>query len=299
MGNVEIRTRDLDAPFLDAISIPAKRGTVNVFWLGQAGFVFRTNNQLILIDPYLSNFLAEKYRDALFKHKRMMPSPLASDEARGVDLLLSTHAHSDHLDPGSVGKIMALNPECLLVCPKTVVDKALERGADRDRIVPMTAMEKRRFGPTVIEMLPSAHEELATDANGDNLYAGYVLDFEGVTFYHSGDCVRFAGQAELLHEKAVDVAMLPVNGRDEYRRANGVPGNFTLDEAAELCIDAGIGCLVPCHFGMFDFNTIAPEQIWSGLARYRDRGLESFVPAQNQYVTVHARCAAAVANGNE
>lgn len=293
MPVIEIKTRAIDAPLFEAIATPAKRGTVDVYWLGQAGFAFRSNAQLILIDPYLSNFLADKYKDARFKHRRMMPTPLEPDEARGVDLLLATHGHSDHLDPGSLGKIMALNPECRLVCPKSIVGKALERGADRDRIVPLAAMEKRRFDTVVIEMLPSAHEELEFDADGNTLYAGFILDFDGVKFYHSGDCVPFVGQTDLLRERQVDIAMLPVNGRDAQRGANGVPGNFSLDEAARLCLEADITHLVPCHFGLFDFNTISLDALRSGLEKYRDLGLEWSIPEIGSSMTVQQQCPAA------
>lgn len=273
-----MKTHATETPLFEAISVPAKRGTVNFFWLGQAGFAVRSSACLVLIDAYLSNSLADKYRDALFKHRRMMPSPLAPDEARGVDLLLATHAHSDHLDPGSVGQIMALNPECRLVCPRSAVPKALERGADRDRIVAMPELERHRFGAIGIEMLPSAHEKLDRDADGNILYGGFVVEMDGVRFYHSGDCVPYEGQAALLRERQADLALLPVNGRDTYRRSNGVPGNFTVDEAADLCLSAGIPVLVPHHFGMFDFNTVAPGAIAAELEKYRARGLEWFLP---------------------
>jgi L-ascorbate metabolism protein UlaG (beta-lactamase superfamily) len=52
------------------------------------------------------------------------------------------------------------------------------------------------------------------------------------------------------------VALLPINGRDEFRLARGVPGNFTVEEAVALCKEAGIAHLIGHHWGMFDFNTI-------------------------------------------
>lgn len=281
----DARSKIRTVPLYECLSIPAQRGTVNIFWLGQAGFALRAANSLVVIDPYLSNSLAEKYRDAVFKHKRMMDAPISTDELRGVDLLLSTHAHSDHLDPGSVGTIMALNPDCRLVCPVGVIQKALERGADRDRIEGMLAFEKKRFGSVILELLPSAHEELAVGPEGETAYAGFVIEMDGVRLYHSGDCVPFDGLADLLRDRMIDAALLPVNGRAARRRENGVPGNFTLDEAAELCLAAEIDFLIPHHFGLFDFNTIAPEAIAAGLEKYRARGLEWSIPDTESYLS--------------
>lgn len=274
----DLRTRPRSAPLYEALASPPMRGLANLFWLGQAGFALRTAAALLFIDPYLSNSLAEKYRDAHYKHKRMMPPPIAPDEVRGVDLLLATHAHSDHLDPGGMGQIMALNPECQLVCPAPVVPKALERGADRDRVIGMHMLEKRRFGTVTLELLPAAHEELALDENGDPVCGGFIIETEGWRMYHSGDCVPFPGQADMLRERTVDIALLPVNGRDAERTARGVIGNFHPEEAAELCLAAGIGVLVPHHFGMFDFNTIDPGELAKTLGKYSSRGLRWFIP---------------------
>lgn len=278
-------------PLFDCLSASPPGGVVNLYWLGQAGFAIRSYNLTVLIDAYLSNALAATYRDALFKHRRMMAPPLDPDEARGIDFLLSTHAHSDHLDPGSIGKIMALNPECRLVCPRSAVAKALERGADRDRVIAMSSLEKRRLGAMEAEMLPAAHEELAADGAGNILYAGYVLTLDGVTMYHSGDCVPYDGQVDVVKERRPDLAMLPVNGRDEHRAQHGVAGNFTVAEAADLCLAAGIDILIPHHFDMFEFNTVPREEIARVLSGYSARGLKWFVPDVGEYLAASA-CAA-------
>ena len=36
---------------------------------------------------------------------------------------------------------------------------------------------------------------------------------------------------------------------------------MTFDEAKQLCRDAGIGAMVPHHFGLFEFNTADPEEL--------------------------------------
>ncbi len=275
---IDPHVRPLARPLFEELAVPAQTGRLNVFWLGQAGFALRTPDQLLLVDPYLSNSLAEKYRDAEFKHIRMMPPPITPDELRGVDYLFATHAHSDHLDPGGVGKIMALNPGCQLICPRAIRDTALARGADRDRLILMSSLEKKAFGAFKVTMLPSAHEELKDDGKGNSLFAGFIWDFGGLNLYHSGDCVPFDGLANLLAERGVEVALLPVNGRDRYRAEKGVPGNFLIEEAAELCLAAGVRVLIPHHFGMFDFNTVAPEAIEERLRPYGGENFRWVIP---------------------
>ena len=93
-------------------------------------------------------------------------------------------------------------------------------------------------------------------------FLGYVLRLGSVTLYHSGDTIAYEGLSERVLAHQVDLALLPINGRGK-----GVPGNFTLAEAIQLCHGARIPYLIPHHFGMFAFNTVDPEVIKVSAAR--------------------------------
>jgi len=62
-------------------------------------------------------------------------------------------------------------------------------------------------------------------------YLGYVVDTPAGRLYHSGDTVRWPGDAELLGRHRVDLALLPINGRDEEREARDIVGNLDAGEA--------------------------------------------------------------------
>jgi L-ascorbate metabolism protein UlaG (beta-lactamase superfamily) len=38
-----------------------------------------------------------------------------------------------------------------------------------------------------------------------------------------------------------------------------VPGNFTAEEAVQLGKEIDAGLVIPCHYEMFEFNTVSPE----------------------------------------
>ena len=40
----------------------------------------------------------------------------------------------------------------------------------------------------------------------------------------------------------------------------GVAGNFTAQEAAKLGKEIGAGLVIPCHYDMFAFNTVSPQE---------------------------------------
>jgi L-ascorbate metabolism protein UlaG (beta-lactamase superfamily) len=232
---------------------------VRFWWLGQAGFALKRGSTLLLIDPYLSDSLAEKYRNSEFKHLRMMPIPVAPADLGGCTWYFCTHGHTDHMDPGTIrGILQATTPEFLI--PRAETGRGLERGIPAGQMHGLNAGELMHLDDDItVEAVASAHEQLDVDAQGNHKYLGYVISVGGLRLYHSGDCVPYPGLEQQLAEKLIDVAFLPINGRDADRLAKGVPGNFTLAEAIALCQAAGIGYLVGHHWGMFDFNTIDPE----------------------------------------
>jgi L-ascorbate metabolism protein UlaG (beta-lactamase superfamily) len=229
---------------------------LSLWWLGQAGFLLESPSARILIDPYLSDSLAIKYRGTARPHVRMRPAPIAPSELRDIDLVFASHGHGDHLDPGSIAALASVNPDCVFVVPASCAALALSRGVPPGRLAEANAFASLELAGVAVHPLPSAHEELSIDDHGRHLALGYVIELGGMRVYHSGDCAPYPGLADNLSRFAVDLALLPVNGRDAERAAGGILGNFSLDEAVALAEGCGFGAALGHHFGMFDFNTI-------------------------------------------
>jgi L-ascorbate metabolism protein UlaG (beta-lactamase superfamily) len=237
-------------------------------WLGQAGFLIGRGTLQLVIDPYLSDSLATKYRGTHFPHTRLMRPPIAPEQLTGVQVVLCTHAHTDHMDPETLPRIAEASPECLFVVPRAEEQVALQRGVPAARLLTIDAGELVACaGNLAVRALPAAHEQLETDAAGRHRYLGYLLYFGDEVVYHSGDCVPYPGLREQLTQAGVDLALLPVNGRNAERQANGVPGNFTWDEAVDFCLDCHIPAMLACHFGMFDFNTVDASRLDEQIAQ--------------------------------
>ena len=94
--------------------------------------------------------------------------------------------------------------------------------------------------------------------------------------HHSGDTIPFEGQAERVKAHGVDVALLPINGRDFYRTRVGTIGNFDFREAGDYATMIGADVLVPMHYGMFRGNTVPPGYVVTYV--------HDFHPAQSVHV---------------
>jgi L-ascorbate metabolism protein UlaG (beta-lactamase superfamily) len=225
--------------------------------LGQSGFLLQWQGIHVLLDPYLSDSLTRKYSQTDKPHVRMTELVVDPEDLSFVDVVTSSHNHTDHLDAETLKPILARNPLLKLVVPEA--NRAFV--ADRLRIEPATPVGLDDGGTIELSGIrfsgvASAHETIERDEQGHTKALGYVLRFGDWSLYHSGDTLRYEGMAEKLRPFTVDVALLPINGRASERR---VAGNLSGAEAAQLARDIGAKLAIPCHFDMFEFNTAPPD----------------------------------------
>jgi L-ascorbate metabolism protein UlaG (beta-lactamase superfamily) len=256
-----------------ASTIPAP-GSLAVWWLGQSGFLIKSRRGLLAVDLYLSEHLTTKYAATDRPHVRMTRAPIRGHDLRGVDLVLASHKHSDHLDPGTLPELLA-GSQAVLVLPEAIRQHALDIGLPPDRLAGIDAGEKLERSGFRVRAAPSAHEGLDTDQNGRHLYLGYVIESEGRRLYHSGDSLAYPGLPEELGADPFDVLFLPTNGRDPAR---GVPGNMTAREAIDLAARIRPRFVVPHHYDMFTFNTVSIE-VFESEARRLPAGVTARVLA--------------------
>jgi L-ascorbate metabolism protein UlaG (beta-lactamase superfamily) len=237
----------------EKLQAPRREG-ITLYWLGQAGFIIDLPQQRIVIDPYLSNSLAIKYRDTAYSHERMMAPPVTVDELGPVDLVLCTHHHTDHMDGETLSGLVKRLPKLRFVVQRI--------GVADERLILLDAGEVVSPLPDVhLRAFRAAHEALERDEQGKHRFLGYGLDYRGTRIFHSGDCIPFDGQIEEVSRFAPHLALLPGNGRKPELKAAGFAGNFSVAEAKALVEQCAIPSLIAHHYGMFAFNTVSPDEI--------------------------------------
>jgi L-ascorbate metabolism protein UlaG (beta-lactamase superfamily) len=263
-----------DAFLADLEAVRLRAGTVDLWWLGQSGFLMYHRGRWALVDPYLSDSLTAKYAKTDKPHVRMAGRVISPAKlARGIGqsiTITSSHAHTDHLDPDTLRPLVESGVVDKIIAPQAAFALAIERSsaANTHRPPSFEGADEgsgHQIGAGIkVKAIAAAHETIERDEAGHCKFLGYVFEFspfapdargevwmfeKELTIYHSGDTIVYDGMVERLRQFKIDVAILPINGK---------VGNMNGAMAARLAKEIGASLVIPCHYDMFEFNTADP-----------------------------------------
>lgn len=196
-------------------------------YYGHSAFEVGVSGRKILIDPWLSNPL----------------SPVKPSSVTGVDYIVVTHDHDDHL--GDAFEIMKVNPKAKLIATFELANYVAEKLGDESRVIggnmggPMRVDDKIQ-----VALVPANH----TSSKGAPTGAVIISD-EG-RIYHAGDTGIMAEMQLIGDIYRPDVALLPIGG------------HFTMDhnEAAKAVELIRPKVAIPMHYGTFPVLYGDPEE---------------------------------------
>jgi L-ascorbate 6-phosphate lactonase len=216
---------------LSMLEEPVPQGTLAIWWLGQAGFAFKSPaGRIVYLDPYLSDAV-----ERLHGFKRLSLPAITAEEVR-ADLVVLTHEHTDHLDPDAVPIIARNNPGCRFAAPDGCTQGLIDAGVPPvDRMV-LAARQRYELDGVVIHTAPADHGDFSPSA------LCMVLEFDGVRVFCTGDTAFRPQLFQPLADLQPDV-LLPC--------INGVFGNMNHLDAAMTVQQVKPRYAIPTHYWTF------------------------------------------------
>jgi L-ascorbate metabolism protein UlaG (beta-lactamase superfamily) len=215
-----------------------------VIWFGHSSFYMQLADHVILIDPVFSDNAAPvPFANEAFPGTNVY----TPDDMPGIDVLLITHDHWDHLDYSTVMKLKGKIAK--IVCPLGVGAHFERWGFEPSAIIELDWNESLNLKNDLrIHALPARHYSGRTLTRNKTLWAAYALTSANRKIYLSGDSgyglhFREAGDAFC----GFDLAVLDSGQYNEaWRYVHMMPEDAAL-AAEELRAKA----LLPAHVGKF------------------------------------------------
>ncbi len=197
-------------------------------YVGHATVQVDLDGVRLLTDPVLRNRVAHLRRST-----RVPPGSL-----RGIDAVLISHAHYDHLDLPSLEK---LGKELPIVVPRGL--GGLLRKRRFEAVLEVEVGETLAIGELEIRAVPAVHDRKRGPLGASADPVGYVVS--------GSKSVYFAGDTDLFDEMSeigpVDVGLIPIWGWGPGLGG----GHLDPKRAAEAAARIRPGLVVPIHWGTY------------------------------------------------
>lgn len=170
-------------------------------WLGHASFMVE-GSQRVYFDPY--------------QLRTGLPN---------ADIILITHDHFDHLSADDIKKICDNNT-------KVVVPKGCK--VDAKQTIYLEPNKSANIGTVTVYGVPAYNTDKKFHPKENN-WLGYILELDGIRFYHAGD----TDLVDEMKNVKVDIALLPIGGT--Y--------TMNVDQALESVKRITAKIIIPMHWG--------------------------------------------------
>ncbi|MEO0702629.1 MAG: metal-dependent hydrolase [Pseudomonadota bacterium] len=214
---------------------------MKIIWLGHAGFRIEIDDQVLLVDPWLTG-------------NPMFPEERRDEAVLGATHILLTHGHGDHTgdalglaDQLSVPLVGIYDLMSFWEAKHGVATVGFNKGG--------TVM----LGDVAVSMVAATHSSSLGGEDGpiySGAEAGYMIRGEGHTIYVTGDTDIMADMAWMGERYAPDIGIICAGG------------HFTMDmEAAAWAARKyfNFSTVVPCHYKTFPLLAQDAKPLKAGL----------------------------------
>ena len=246
----QIREPQFEVPVIavspQSLREPASQG-LRAIWFGHSSVLVEIDGVRLMTDPVLSDVVSP----VPIGPKRMHPPPIRLEDLAGIDAVLISHDHYDHLDMKTIQHLASQDTQFYV---------GLGVGAHLERWkVPVAQIHEMDWWESIeirnvqINCTPARHYSGRKRQDNSTLWASWLVKGAQHSFYFSGD-TGYADHFRAIHERFgdTDLNLIKIG-------AYGTPPSWRdihmdPESAVQANRDLGGGVLLPVHWATFDLS---------------------------------------------
>lgn len=212
-----------------------------VMWLGHASVVSQIHDLSIVVDPVLSERIGMRLGKRTIGLRRLEPCPIKPSSLKGVDLILITHAHFDHLDLPTLRAIADTHT-------RVIVPRSCRRliPPGFGRIIELYPDEKIEFDGLSIRAIEPEHWGARKVIDRHRGVNSYLIESDGRSVFFAGDT---ALTRAFEHLSEIDLAVFGIGAYEPWEHMHATP-----EQAWSMFSSLGARYLLPVHHSTFELS---------------------------------------------
>ncbi|MDR3600481.1 MAG: MBL fold metallo-hydrolase [Desulfosporosinus sp.] len=233
---------------------------VTVAWLGHASFLINFFGTKILIDPALGSRIGiTPIADQTIGPRRYISAALTSGEVGPVDLLLLSHAHTDHFDYPTLRQLQSQST--IAVTAKNTTP--LWQGLKFQSIEEMHWRDTKFLAGVNVKAIEGKHWGARLPWDKGMEANSLLLSKNGVNILFGGD----TGYTDLIKQQLNGIPIdLAIMGIAAYSPKSFEARHATPEQAWKMAEDMSSQWIIPMHWGTFKLSN---EPMAEPIARFR------------------------------
>lgn len=221
---------------------------ITVAWLGHASFIINFYGTKILIDPTLETRIGvTPVGNYTIGPRRFVEPALTTDQLGPIDLLLLSHAHTDHFDLPTIKKIESPNTHII-----TAKDTAsLLKGSNFSSVTELHWQASTDISGVTIKAIEGRHWGARLPWQKGMEANSLLLSKNGVNIFFGADTGYTAKISEQLRGIDIDLAIIGIGA---YSPKSFEAKHATPEQAWQMAEEIGAKWVVPMHWGTFKLS---------------------------------------------
>jgi len=237
--------QDVSVRKIDSSDIADYRQDTRLIWFGHSAFLLQIEGQSILIDPMFGKVAAP--HEWLGTNRFNSEMPIEVEKLPKINAVLISHDHYDHLDFGSIKKLM--DKVDMFFMPLGVGVHLESWGIEKDRIKELDWWEETKFNDLTFTCTPAQHFSGRKFNNRQStLWSSWAIQSSAESIFFSGD----SGYGP--HFKEIGKALGPFDfAMVECGQYNTMWPDIHMfpEETAQAGVDLQAKRVMPIHWGAF------------------------------------------------
>lgn len=218
-------------------------------WIGHSTVLIKADGFTMITDPVLGQKAGIDLYLFTVGIKRMVAPPVTAEDLPPVDLILSSHAHMDHLDTRSLRTLESKRTQMVMAWETS----DLVRSSRYGKVTELRWNETAQVGPAKVKAFEVNHWGARMRSDTYRGYNGYTVEVNGRRILFAGDTALTDTFRALKDRRGYDLAIMPIGAYNPWIRYHCNP-----EQAFSMGNDAGAEVLLPVHHQTFRLSNEPP-----------------------------------------